>query len=95
MKKLLMIASLLFGMALMPVLAEEHSGDNASPKAMGDEGTLPATKAVKDAMPDMVGSDPKKEGGTTASGSETGKHTMGDKGKLPASAATSGNVPPK
>jgi hypothetical protein len=92
MKHLLMIAGLFFGLALMPALAEEPSGPKGPPKTMGDEGTLPVTETMKDAKPDMVGSDPKKEGGTTTSGSEEGAHTMGDKGKLPATGATSGKV---
>ena len=93
MRRLLMVASLLFGMASIPALAEETSGPKGPPKTMGDEGKLPATKTMKEAKPDMVGADPKKEGGTTASGSEEGQHTMGDKGKLPATGATSGAVP--
>ena len=92
MKQFLMAASLFFGLALMPAYAEEPSGPKGPPKTMGDEGKLPVTETMKEAKPDMVGSDPKKEGGTTASGSEESTHTMGDKGKLPATGATSGRV---
>lgn len=94
MKRLLMAASLLFGMSSIPALAEEPSGPKGPPKTMGDEGKLPATKTMKEAKPDMVGSDPKKEGGTTPSGTSGDSHTMGDKGKLPATGATSDRVNP-
>lgn len=93
MNNLLIIIAFLFCAASMPALGEEPSGPKGPPKTMGDEGTLPATQTMKDTKPDMVGSDPKMEGGTTASGSEDGRHTMGDKGKLPATGATSGRVP--
>ncbi len=95
MKQILLIAAAigLFGIAFSsPVFAEEPSGTKAPPKTTGDEGTLPATQTTKDAKPDMVGSDPKDEGGSTASGSGDGSHTMGDQGKLPATGAASSRV---
>lgn len=84
----------LLGLGLAsPVYAEEASGTKGPPKTMGDEGTLPATETMKEAKPDMVGSDPKEEGGTQPSGTADDSHTMGDKGKLPATGATSDRVP--
>jgi len=73
--------------------ASAIAGGTAEPKGppqtMGDEGKLPASETMRNAVPDMTGPD---AGGTTRT--EDGRLRMGDEaGKLPATGTVSGKVP--
>ncbi len=73
--------------------ASAIAGGTAEPKGppqtMGDEGKLPASETMRNAVPDMKGSE---AGGTTRT--EDGRLRMGDEaGKLPATGTVSGKVP--
>jgi hypothetical protein len=84
---------------LLPVNAETaHERTLKAPeKTMGDEGKLPATKNMGNAIPDMTGprtaASPATEKGSAASGPKGPPKRMGDEGKLPATKNMSGAVP--
>jgi hypothetical protein len=84
---------------LLPANAETaHERTLKAPeKTMGDQGKLPATKNMGNAVPDMTGprtaASPATEEGSTASGPKGPPKRMGDEGKLPATKNMSGAVP--
>jgi len=82
MKIYVVTAAMLLGAAASTFAIAEDN--RTPPKTMGDSGTLPATKKVGGAVPEMA---------PTAPVDSTGSHTMGDSGKLPATGNVSGNVP--
>ena len=99
MNKLLAITTAAaFAFTIIPVSAETaHERTLKAPeKRMGDEGKLPATKNMGNAIPDMTGprtaASPAAEG-STASGPKGPPKRMGDEGKLPATKNMSGAVP--
>jgi hypothetical protein len=94
------IAMAAIGAFSAQTIAEDRATTKGPPKTMGDEGKLPATETMRNAVPDMTG--PRTDdaaGGTTsgtaASASPKGPaHRMGDEaGKLPATGTVSGVVP--
>ncbi len=84
MKRILITTSLLCGMALMPVFAEDRPSPKGPAKTMGDEGKLPATGTVGGSVPKM---------GATAPAEIGQRKRMGDEGKLPATKNISGATP--
>jgi hypothetical protein len=62
------------------------------PQTMGDEGKLPASETMRNAVPDMTG--PNADGNANATRTEDGRLRMGDEaGKLPATGTVSDKVP--
>lgn len=98
----IMIAAL--GALSASAIADDRPAPKGPPKTMGDEGKLPPSETMRNAVPDMKG--PAVEG---AEGASTGESTgasggssspkgsnlrMGDEpGKLPATGTVSGAVP--
>lgn len=81
-------------------IADDRATTKGPPKTMGDEGKLPASETMRNAVPDMTGpstgdASGGTTSGTTASTSPKGPpHRMGDEaGKLPATGTVSGAVP--
>ena len=78
-------------------LAQDTVAPKGPPKTMGDQGKLPASDTMRNAVPDMTG--PATESGATGEsagtgGSATTGKRMGDEpGKLPATGTMSGAVP--
>lgn len=93
MKNLLAIAASLFvaGTFFPAAHADTQPAPKGPPKTMGDQGKLPATRAVSDTLPDQRGPDAPSR--ATDAVSETGAKKMGDEGRLPATGAVSGSVP--
>lgn len=80
--------------------ADDRPAPKGPPKTMGDQGKLPASETMRNAVPDMTGpsSGEASTGESTgASGSASPKgppQRMGDEpGKLPATGTVSGKVP--
>lgn len=76
-------------------IAEDRPTTKGPPQTMGDEGKLPASETMRNAVPDMTGPN---SGSTGASSGSTGSGAtglrMGDEpGKLPATGTVSGKVP--
>jgi len=81
-------------------IADDRATTKGPPKTMGDEGKLPASETMRNAVPDMTGPNTgsapgNAASGTTGSASPKGPpHRMGDEaGKLPATGTVSGAVP--
>lgn len=82
---------LLAGAALPSANADTSTSTKGPPKTMGDEGKLPATRAMSDKLPEMRGENAPNRASDALS--ETGSKRMGDEGRLPATGAVSGTVP--
>lgn len=94
------IAIAAIGIASVPAIADDRLAPKGPPKTMGDQGKLPATETMRNAVPDMTGprtGDASTGASTGTSGSASPKgpaHRMGDEpGKLPATGTVSGAVP--
>jgi len=76
-------------------IAEDRPTPKGPPQTMGDEGKLPASKTMRNAVPDMTGPNAGSTGESSGStGSDTRGLRMGDEpGKLPATGTVSGKVP--
>lgn len=94
------IAIAAIGAASVSAFADDRPEPKGPPKTMGDQGKLPPSDTMRNAVPDMTG--PATEGastgesaGTTGSASPKGPAMrMGDEpGKLPATGTVSGKVP--
>jgi hypothetical protein len=82
------------GITFVPALAQDRPTTKGPPQTMGDQGKLPATGTVNNAVPEM--------GATGAGTGETGAGSaspkgppqrMGDQGTLPATGTTSNKLP--
>jgi hypothetical protein len=77
-------------------IAEDRPTTKGPPQTMGDEGKLPASETMRNAVPDMTGNSAASGESSGASGSTApdGRLRMGDEpGKLPATGTVSGKVP--
>lgn len=88
------IAIAAIGAASASAIADDGFAPKGPPKTMGDEGKLPASETMRNAVPDMTG----PSTGNAATGESTGTSgsglRMGDEaGKLPATGTVSGAVP--
>ncbi|MGE0024409.1 MAG: hypothetical protein AB7S70_12350 [Hyphomicrobium sp.] len=86
------IAIAAIGAASAPAIADDGISPKGPPQTMGDQGKLPASETMRNAVPDMTGPS------TGAAGESTGTSgsglRMGDEaGKLPATGTVSGAVP--
>ena len=93
MRSLLAIVVSLFAASTIfsAAYADTQPAPKGPPKTMGDEGKLPATRAVSDTLPDQRGPDAPARASDALT--ETGAKRMGDEGRLPATGAVSGSVP--
>ena len=76
-------------------IAEDRPTTKGPPQTMGDEGKLPASETMRNAVPDMTGPNSGASGassGSTGSGA-TGLRMGDEPGKLPATGTVSGKVP--
>jgi len=94
------IAIALEGALSVSAIADDRPAPKGPPKTMGDQGKLPASETMRNAVPDMTGPNTGATGesaGTTGTGSASPKgppKRMGDEpGKLPATGTVSGAVP--
>lgn len=94
------IAIVAIGAASVTAVATDRPTLKGPPKTMGDEGKLPASNTMRNAVPDMTGPNTGDgsagaSAGTSGSASPKGPaHRMGDEpGKLPATGTVSGSVP--
>ena len=98
------MAALAASITLAPAFAEDRPVTKGPTKSLGDEGKLPPTHTMGDAVPDMTGPDV----GTSAQGAGDGTapstapstapgatppKRMGDEGKLPATSTMTKQVP--
>ncbi len=88
------------GSASASAIADDGLAPKGPPKTMGDQGKLPASETMRNAVPDMTGpstgdASTGESTGTGGSASPKGPaHRMGDEaGKLPATGTVSGKVP--
>jgi hypothetical protein len=82
------------GAASATAIADDSPAPKGPPQTMGDEGKLPASETMRNAVPDMTGT----SSGDASTGASTGTAgtglRMGDEpGKLPATGTVSGKVP--
>ena len=92
------IAIALVGALSVSAIADDRPTLKGPAQTMGDEGKLPASDTMRNAVPDMTGPNTGATGesaGTVGSASPKGPpHRMGDEpGKLPATGTVSGAVP--
>ncbi|WP_333793968.1 hypothetical protein [Hyphomicrobium sp.] len=94
------IAMAAIGAMTVSAIADDRPAPKGPAKTMGDQGKLPASETMRNAVPDMTG----PSTGSSATGENTGPsgsaspkgpaHRMGDEaGKLPATGTVSGAVP--
>jgi hypothetical protein len=89
------IAIAAIGALSASAIAEDAPSTKGPPQTMGDEGKLPASETMRNAVPDMTGPNT----GSAATGGSSGTSgtsglRMGDEpGKLPATGTVSGKVP--
>lgn len=94
------VAALAASITLAPACAEDRPITKGPTKSLGDEGKLPPTHTMSDAVPDMTGPDV----GTSAQGAGDGTapstapgatppKRVGDEGKLPATSTMTKQVP--
>jgi hypothetical protein len=90
------MATLTASITLAPAIAEDRPITKGPTKSLGDEGKLPPTNTMSDAVPDMTGPDV----GTSAQGAGDGTapgatppKRMGDEGKLPATSTMTKQLP--
>jgi hypothetical protein len=90
------VAALAASITLAPACAEDRPVTKGPTKSLGDEGKLPPTHTMSDAVPDMTGPDvdtsAQGAGDGTAPGATPPKR-MGDEGKLPATSTMTKQVP--
>lgn len=76
-------------------IAEDRPTTKGPPQTMGDQGKLPPSETMRNAVPDMTGPNTGASGESSGTAG-TGKQNlrMGDEpGKLPATGTVSGKVP--
>ncbi len=73
-------------------IAEDRPTTKGPPQTMGDQGKLPASDTMRNAVPDMTGPSSATGDSSGASGS-TGLRMGDEPGKLPATGTVSGKVP--
>jgi hypothetical protein len=94
------IAIAVIGAFSASAIAEDRPTTKGPPQTLGDEGKLPPSETMRNAVPDMTGPNAGsaatgESAGTTGSASPKGPpQRMGDEpGKLPATGTVSGAVP--
>ncbi len=82
------------GAASAAAIAEDRPTPKGPSKTMGDQGKLPASDTMRNAVPDMTGpnTNDAATGGSTGTGG-TGLRMGDEPGKLPATGTVSGKVP--
>ncbi len=88
------IAIAAIGATSASAIANDGPAPKGPPQTMGDQGKLPASETMRNAVPDMTG----PNAGSASTGESTGTGgsalRMGDEaGKLPATGTVSGAVP--
>jgi hypothetical protein len=82
------------GAASASAIADDRPAPKGPPKTMGDQGKLPASETMRNAVPDMTGTSANDASTGASSGTAGTGLRMGDEpGKLPATGTISGKVP--
>lgn len=94
------IATIAIGAASVTAIATDRPAPKGPTKTMGDEGKLPPTNTMRNAVPDMTGPNTGDAAGGASSGASGSASRKGpavrmgdDPGKLPATGTVSKTVP--